>query len=136
MSSCRVCRRIRRPCHYTFSFTTEYRLTRSPTLFVTFFQCACPKIRHQHAILMPYWRHPGKFPRHFCQLATFTGNESRHFADVLYLYINVACCVGSVQIQIKIRKCQCTACRYADMDSEVDEFRAYALRQKINRKNK
>ena len=56
--------------------------------------------------------------------------------EIRYEEINVVCCVGSVQMQIEIWKCQCTACRYADMDSEVDEFRAYALRQKINRKNK
>ena len=32
--------------------------------------------------------------------------------------INVVCCVGSVEIQIEIKKCRCTA----DMESEVQRF--------------
>ena len=52
----------------TYAILTQNRYsTRSPTPVKTcpIFFMRMPKIRHQYAILTPYWRHPGKFPRHF-----------------------------------------------------------------------
>ena len=48
-----------------------------------FFQCACPKIRHQYAILTPYWRHPGKSPP---ALLTFKRHLPVTKPDVLLMF--------------------------------------------------